>query len=290
VGVLALFFLCLARKPMVRPASSRSPVCGNFGCPLPNLHKGLCQPKIAKRSARNVLRLASEGRRERLPTAYLERTVVSCLPQPKAKPVPMGPLHQLEEHQLPQWRTGPSDEDRGDQLVGFSSKEDVQAAFAREKLAAAAWAARMHVDAAPSTHAVRVAPSSHERTLEHTGCESSSEPPMLLWKPIQTAATTEERATETPTERLGTPVANSSSAVPSLAAKASPKSKVKRTQITVDDEPEAPPRLQLAKKAAVDPLVRPNLTLRSASKGRLRSGVHERAFGRVREARVWHVA
>ena len=109
--------------------------CGNFGCPLPNLHKGICQPLLATRSCRSDVR-----NKQRQPTSYLQKRKAPQEGKPKPKIVPIGPTAQVDA--LPEWRCGPCiDADRGDALLRLDTKAEIQACFRLEKEAAAAWEA-----------------------------------------------------------------------------------------------------------------------------------------------------
>jgi len=114
----------------------KAQLCGNFGCTLPNLHRGLCRPVIGKRGSRNAP-ARSAGR---MPTSYVQR-VVPKPKKPERKLVPVGTDHQV--HGLPQWCTGVCDAayNRGDELLAMETKRAIQAAFTAEREAAAAWEA-----------------------------------------------------------------------------------------------------------------------------------------------------
>lgn len=174
----------MVRSSSVVAAKDR---CGNFGCPLPNLHKGLCQPQIGKRGARKA-----DGRRcGRAPTAYIDRQVPVLKPEPK-KIVLIGPDHQISDACLPDFGSAQS-VDRGCVQLHFDSKAAIQRLFEEEKHAALAWAARFEdipsvavatksAAAQPSELAVQPPLSLCDSplTAEPDGASASK---MLLWAP-----------------------------------------------------------------------------------------------------------
>jgi hypothetical protein len=128
-----------------KPGTGAGGCCGNFGCPLPNYHRGLCKPLVATRGSgrRNSLGAKTScGRRTRVGLGYFEqRRVALVVPPtaPKAPTVPIGDKRQVGE--LPEWRSTPCVDERPDVLVPLETDDAVRAAFAAEKAAAAAWAA-----------------------------------------------------------------------------------------------------------------------------------------------------
>lgn len=112
-------------------------VCGNFGCMLENLHRGLCQPVISKRGKRNAIsRLPS-----RAPTSYVQRVVPAKPKKPERKLVQLGENHQVEELPTCCGAVCEAEYSRGDVLIALDTKDAVQATFSSEKKDAAAWEA-----------------------------------------------------------------------------------------------------------------------------------------------------
>lgn len=112
--------------------------CGFAGCPLPDRHRGLCQPVIVKRGPQR----ASKGVTARRPSAYINRAplvVKEKNPYAGAR-IMTGESHQASH--LPEWAgSAPCRDEREDVILHFKSKAEVAAAFAAERSAAAAWEA-----------------------------------------------------------------------------------------------------------------------------------------------------
>lgn len=113
--------------------------CGTFGCPLPNLHSGLCQPCVATRFSRRSG--AVSGSRRGCP-GYVRRPTIVFKPKTEFPyhPTYVGPRHQVDY--VPACSPSHCTRDRGDERILVTATE-VRAHMDAERAAAAAWEERV---------------------------------------------------------------------------------------------------------------------------------------------------
>ena len=113
--------------------------CGSFGCPLPNLHSGLCQPCVATRFSRRSG--AVSGSRRGCP-GYVRRPTIVFKPKTEFPyhPTYVGPRHQVDY--VPACSPSYCTHDRGDVRILLTATE-VRAHMDAERAAAAAWQQRV---------------------------------------------------------------------------------------------------------------------------------------------------
>ena len=112
-------------------------LCGTFGCPLANAHRGLCQPRLGSgrkaQASRGRNGLSYFDKRRALPSPKIEKPTKRVLPK-------VGQDHQIA---VPEWCSQCHEStDRGDVRL-LLKESDVRAAMLAEKKAAEMWEIRM---------------------------------------------------------------------------------------------------------------------------------------------------
>ena len=151
--------------------------CGSFGCPLPNLHTGLCKPCIASRFSRRT----GSGASRRGSVYFEKRRQLPFKPKEEFPyhPTYVGPKHQVSLEAIPAFIGGPCVDDRGDIPIRMETKAEVRAHFEAERRNAEAWEVKRPMlgkrsDSPPSVKPELQPPATPLKTVNANTASTSS--------------------------------------------------------------------------------------------------------------------